>query len=328
MINQVPTTVITGLLGAGKTTAILNLLQQKNNSERWVVVVNEFGQVGIDGAVLTANTKKPDKLDNKLIVHEIPGGCVCCTAGMQFRVAIPRLLRELRPDRLIIEPSGVAQLGSVLDILRSEWLSSVLDLRATICLLDASRFNLDLWSNSTVYREQLSNADIVLVNKCDLVTPSQLQDLHNFLQQLPLKQTIISTNYAHCEASLLDYAPTQTEFKQLHVDSVLPNNCGWIFPAEYYFSQSKLRAWFLQLSTQIQRAKGIFRLSSTKSELFNYVNARLSSQPIDYNRDSRIELIAQPNSIINCSSLQRDLLATKRVRTTSPTSGVSGSVRS
>ncbi|GAL28505.1 putative metal chaperone [Vibrio variabilis] len=73
MTNQVPTNIITGFLGVGKTTTILNLLKDKPENENWAVLVNEFGEVGIDGAMMA---------DGGAMIKEVPGGCMCCTAGV------------------------------------------------------------------------------------------------------------------------------------------------------------------------------------------------------------------------------------------------------
>ena len=77
-INAVPTNVITGFLGSGKTSAILHLLSQKPPEERWAVLVNEFGEVGIDGSLLSTTNGQQEHI----FVREVPGGCMCCTAGL------------------------------------------------------------------------------------------------------------------------------------------------------------------------------------------------------------------------------------------------------
>ncbi len=84
MSQRVPTNIITGFLGTGKTTSILNLLKQKPSNETWAVLVNEFGEIGIDGAILS---------DSGALIKEVPGGCMCCTAGVPMSVGINALLR-------------------------------------------------------------------------------------------------------------------------------------------------------------------------------------------------------------------------------------------
>ena len=79
MANKVPTNIITGFLGVGKTTAILELLKNKPEGENWAVLVNEFGEIGIDGAMMT---------DQGALIKEVPSGCMCCTAGVPMSVGI------------------------------------------------------------------------------------------------------------------------------------------------------------------------------------------------------------------------------------------------
>ena len=83
MLTNIPVTIISGFLGVGKTTAILDLLHGHPKNERWAVLVNEFGEVGIDGAALAGEG---------YFVKEVPGGCICCTAQTQMQVALTRLL--------------------------------------------------------------------------------------------------------------------------------------------------------------------------------------------------------------------------------------------
>src|SRR5688500_18872467 len=105
--TPVPTTIVSGALGVGKTTAILAAVRHRPEGERWAVMVNEFGRVGIDGAVLSDGS-------SGLEVREIAGGCVCCTANLPLRLGLAKLVREVRPDRLFVEPTGLAHPASII----------------------------------------------------------------------------------------------------------------------------------------------------------------------------------------------------------------------
>lgn len=111
MLKQIPTHLVGGPLGAGKTSLIRQLLTQTPADERWAVLVNEFGQIGLDAALLGPDT-------DGVTMAEIPGGCLCCVNGLPFQVGLARLLRKARPDRLLIEPSGLGHPAELLRQLR------------------------------------------------------------------------------------------------------------------------------------------------------------------------------------------------------------------
>ena len=90
-ISAVPTNIITGFLGAGKTSTILHLLKTKPEQERWAVLVNEFGEIGIDGSLLESQHSE----QHGVYIREVPGGCMCCTAGLPMQVALAQLLLSL-----------------------------------------------------------------------------------------------------------------------------------------------------------------------------------------------------------------------------------------
>ncbi|MEL7401300.1 MAG: GTP-binding protein, partial [Pseudomonadota bacterium] len=85
---MIRTHIVTGFLGVGKTTAILSLLQQKPEAEKWAVLVNEFGEVGVDGAILAS---QGDTMAN-VVTREIPGGCLCCVSGLPFQMGLNLLI--------------------------------------------------------------------------------------------------------------------------------------------------------------------------------------------------------------------------------------------
>lgn len=87
-IHGVPTNIITGFLGVGKTSAILHLLKSKSEGERWAVLVNEFGEIGVDGALFEGQHANA----GEVFIREVPGGCMCCAAGLPMQVALNQLL--------------------------------------------------------------------------------------------------------------------------------------------------------------------------------------------------------------------------------------------
>ena len=149
------TTVVSGMLGSGKTTFIGQLL--KDSCELTVVLVNDFGALGIDGEVFSAAG---------IEAVELPSGCVCCTLKFDLITTIERIRASFDPEHLVIEPSGVASPSGVLEALESAGIRQV----AVVGIVDATEF-LELHEAEmfgTFFRDQIVNADVILVNKIDL----------------------------------------------------------------------------------------------------------------------------------------------------------------
>lgn len=126
-ILGVPTNIITGFLGVGKTSAILNLMANKPENERWAVLVNEFGEIGVDGSLVQGQQSEKQQV----FIREVPGGCMCCAAGLPMQIALNQLLNEAKPDRLLIEPTGLGHPKEVLQVLSTDHYRQVLSLQRT-----------------------------------------------------------------------------------------------------------------------------------------------------------------------------------------------------
>ncbi|MCQ2995639.1 CobW family GTP-binding protein [Pseudomonas syringae] len=131
MLQNIPTHVIGGPLGAGKTSLIKHLLAQKPADERWAILINEFGQIGLDAALLTTAV-------DGIALGEVAGGCLCCVNGAPFQIGLGRLLRKSRPHRLLIEPSGLGHPVQLIEQLQqAPWLG-VLTVPPSVMVLDAA----------------------------------------------------------------------------------------------------------------------------------------------------------------------------------------------
>ncbi|MCF1429019.1 MAG: GTP-binding protein [Shewanella sp.] len=184
-IQSVPVNVITGFLGSGKTSFIQRLLAAKPANERWAVLINEFGEIGLDAALLGRQT------DKRVIVGEVAGGCMCCAAGVSTQVAVTQILSRAKPDRLLIEPTGLGHPDQILKLLRSEFLVNVLALKSTLCLVDASRLKDARYTEHEIFRRQLAVADLVLASKADSYGSQQIQELGALLESWSLGGTHI-----------------------------------------------------------------------------------------------------------------------------------------
>lgn len=192
----VPVNIITGSLGVGKTTAINRLLGQRPEGETWSVLVNEYGLIGLDAAILEDPTRKDVE------IKEVAGGCICCTAGFLFEMYLVLLLQR-RPDRLLIEPTGLAELSGILETLSRPGIAEAVDLRSIICLLDPQSYAQDLAKDEV--RDQVESADILLASRADLATPAQLDSFQAWAGELfPPKRHIATIEQGDIPLALLD----------------------------------------------------------------------------------------------------------------------------
>ena len=149
-ITSVPTNIITGFLGVGKTSAILHLLKQKPSNECWAVLVNEFGEIGVDGSLIKGQLNK----EQSVFIREVPGGCMCCASGLPMQIALNQLLNEAKPDRLLIEPTGLGHPVEVLQVLSNQYYKDILNLQKTITLVDARNLSDSRYTEHEAFNQQ------------------------------------------------------------------------------------------------------------------------------------------------------------------------------
>lgn len=181
MLKNIPTHLIAGPLGAGKTSLIRNLLAQRPADERWAVLINEFGLVGLDAALLTTE-------DDGIAMGEVAGGCLCCVNGVPFQVGLSRLLRKARPDRLLIEPSGLGHPLQLLAQLGEPPWTGVLAVQPAVLVLDAAA----LAAGAALPQSQqasLSSAGLLLLNKAENLDEATRARIQAQLPARPLRWT-------------------------------------------------------------------------------------------------------------------------------------------
>ena len=253
--------LFSGFLGTGKTTAIKSLLAQKPEHEKWVIIVNEFGEIGIDGAVLT---------EDNIPVAEISGGCLCCVAGPQMTVTVTKMLRENRPDRLIIEASGLAHAASVIDELNTPPLSNALTVGAVLTVVDPRQFVDPDFNLQGLYQDQIGVCDVLVASKVDLCSDEVMTQFRERAAKLfPPKALVAEVNNAQVDLAWLDTPVIQKPRYRLHT---LPDNTmgyqsqGFTFDKNSDFDGERLTQFFNDLPKMTEglvRAKGVFRVLGT-----------------------------------------------------------------
>lgn len=295
IIQNVPTNIISGFLGVGKTTAILSLFSNKPANEKWAVLVNEFGKVGIDGKIYKTSGIK---------VKEIPGGCVCCAQGLPLLMAVNQILRETKPDRLIIESSGLGHSGGVLKTLTGDNFNKVLTIKAGICLLDPGHLKQHAYSQNDLFKEQLQFADVLVANKIDLADKEAIELFYSLENSFVEKKELLTTTQnGVLNIEWLDYPHTsrfhQSKFslsdkQQSKPQSIKFETHSFCYPGNTVFDLDLLKIWLNNL--QLIRLKGFVQ---TKSGCFllNCSRGQVNVAREENNDDNYIEVIDETLNI-------------------------------
>ncbi|MGG6175472.1 CobW family GTP-binding protein [Pantoea allii] len=315
--------LLTGFLGSGKTTTLLHLLAHKPEEENWAVLVNEFGEVGIDGALLA---------NSGAILKEIPGGCMCCVNGLPMQVGLNRLLKQNKPDRLLIEPTGLGHPRQLLQMLTSPVYQPWLELQATLTLLDARQLNDERVAKNENFRDQLAAADIIVGNKRDRWSEADRQRLEQWLAAHQDDRQFVTAEFGQIPLTLLDrprgkaraiphpahhhhHPAPASGIAAMRLDGHATWRravnqgqgyvaCGWIFDDETVFDTLPLLEW--ARLAPVDRVKGVLRIAEGAVSINRqgedvHIEILGSTPP-----DSRVEMIH--SSSADWNSLQSALL--------------------
>ncbi|MGR5285475.1 CobW family GTP-binding protein [Vibrio maritimus] len=311
VIESVPTNIITGFLGVGKTSAILHLLKNKPADERWAVLVNEFGEIGVDGSLVQGQSGEAEQV----FIREVPGGCMCCAAGLPMQIALNQLLHEAKPDRLLIEPTGLGHPKEVLEVLSSEHYRKVLSLQKTLTLVDARKLSDTRYTDHATFNQQIAIADIVVGSKIDLYQADEKQSLKNYVEKVGHPEAqLIFAEHGNIPFSAFEGATLANDQHHHHhhhhhsskpLASELPmpesglikaenegegfKSVGWRFAPDKVFDRQKLALLLLDLD--VERMKAVF---ITNMGIFGYnlTSDGITEMELDDCAESRIELIA------------------------------------
>ncbi|MDI9244571.1 GTP-binding protein [Marinobacter sp. CHS3-4] len=322
MNHPIPTNLIFGFLGSGKTTAIKTLLAKKPADETWAVLVNEFGEVGIDGQLLDGQGA---------MIKEVPGGCMCCVAGLPMQMGLNMLIKQARPDRLLIEPTGLGHPHKILETLQSQFYCDVLDVKACFTLIDPKRLQEPKVLNNENFQAQVAVADVLLGNKSDNCTEDECQAFRDWsLLHQPSEDSVHLTTMGDFPIEWLDRprGGNTAPHPHGHQHQEAPakrwqdlNECGWQQASnagEGYFScgwriEPTTRLDFTRLDdmahdAQWQRLKGFVNTTEGWQSV-NALNGMVTTTPIPPQTESRVEIICdQPLDADELDRLLRSCL--------------------
>lgn len=305
----VPTHIISGFLGAGKTTLLQGLLSQKPEHEVWAVLMNEFGQIGIDQQ-LVGHSEGYE-------VKELLGGCLCCSSQLPMQLALSRLLSDSKPDRLFIEPTGLGHPAQLIEQLTEPHWQQNIAMCALVTVIDGSRLHDQHWSKQNLYAEQLKAAQIVVVSHTDSMTAHDQQalvDLKNEYQ--PYQQTWLMTEQGQLSLVQINlpYIGVQRQIqpllkiqKKLAQGENLPeikqlpyhyvetaqgySVAGWKLPKRWIFDFYPLLDLLCEQQNWL-RIKAVFNTNQGWKS-FNFNPQQFNYQSTEQSIDNRIEIIVQ-----------------------------------
>lgn len=184
--------VISGFLGAGKTTLIRKLFAGDIRKEKVVLIENEFGEIGIDGSFLK---------DSGVEIKEINSGCICCSLVGDFALSMKEVIETYHPDRIIIEPSGVGKLSDIVKAING--VEEDLKINILCCVVDAKKVRLQLHNFGEFLRDQIEYAGTIVVGKVDLVEEEKLGECVAAIREINPKANIITTDIRELNSDTL-----------------------------------------------------------------------------------------------------------------------------
>ncbi len=177
-------TVISGFLGAGKTTLIKKLLEEAFQGEKIVLIENEFGEIGIDGGFLK---------EAGIQVNEMNSGCICCSLVGDFGTALKEVLDAYAPDRILIEPSGVGKLSDVVKAVENVADSTDVRIDSAIVVVDAKKCRMYMKNFGEFFDNQVENAGTIVLSRTQSMTEEKLQEAVALLREHNGRATMITT---------------------------------------------------------------------------------------------------------------------------------------
>lgn len=176
--------IISGFLGAGKTTFIKKLLEEAIAGEQVVLIENEFGEIGIDGGFLK---------DSGIEIREMNSGCICCSLVGDFGTSLAEVLTQYKPERIIIEPSGVGKLSDVMKAVIDVSADMDVELNSAVTIVDAAKCKMYMKNFGEFFNNQIENAGTIVLSRTDITDASKIQKDVDMIREKNAIAVIITT---------------------------------------------------------------------------------------------------------------------------------------
>ena len=289
--REIPVTIITGFLGAGKTT-LLNRILTNQKGIKTAVLVNEFGSIGIDNDLITKTEED---------VIELTNGCICCTINDELLDAINRILSENKSiEYLIIETTGLADPLPVAMTINSA--RELLRLDSIITLVDCDNFSDDTF-NSKVARSQILYGDIILLNKCDLVSKDRLAIIESRLSEIKRNPRLLRSvkgdvplplilSVGLFKSDVIASSSIEHEHEHEHDELSIEGFKSFSFESQSSISLRKFQNFLNKIPSTIYRAKGILWFDQSEiTHIFHLAGKRLTLDDSMTNRKKENKIV-------------------------------------
>lgn len=261
---RTPVTVITGPLGSGKTTLLRHILEKA--SGRIAVIMNEFGELAIDARVIAGRHVK---------IAELAGGCVCCSLAGEFEAAIEEIIATVTPEMIVVETTGLAEPDALVVSISEELAQTRLD--GVVSLADADALARFPQLGHTE-RTQIAAADLIVLNKIDLVSPAQLASARARLKTINADAPIVSASRGQVDPELLfGIRGTRKPAPVSHLHQ--PELQSFSYTTARVLNRVCFERLTAMLHPGIYRAKGFVRFADS-SYLYNFVAGRFELEPM------------------------------------------------
>jgi G3E family GTPase len=279
----IKTHLVCGFLGAGKTTFILD--QLKRAGSKAAVLVNEFGKLGIDGEMVRTR--------GEVDVVELPGGCVCCSQKEGLAASVRTIAEEIRPELLLIEPSGIAEASELLKVLAASAAAGLICLGAVITVIDAETFleYSEPEAFGSFFLDQLENADIIIVNKSDLVGEVDLAAIDLRIGEINSEALALKAKYCRVDNMI---PGERAKAGIISHANRLPFECLSVQPPDHIPSE-RLNQFLSQVTAgafgRVLRTKGFVRIEEAGWLLVQGTGKRLTLEQTGWAVEPRLTLI-------------------------------------
>lgn len=280
-----------GFLGSGKTTLVRRILAERGGGEPMAVIVNEFGEVGVDGDIIAGKS---------VDLVELTSGCLCCTLRGSLMTAVEELRERAGVEHIVVEATGVASPGDMLEDLAESNVRQELEVGPVVTVIDAPKFTRLKEMLGNFYEEQVENADVLVLNKIDLASAADLETAEAAVRAINPDAVLLFSEQGDTDLAQLLDGPGSELYAQVLADlgHATPHDHGhdhghdhdhghshapatsFVLDADGDFGGEALAQAFASLPDNVWRVKGFLRVDG-RSSLLQYTMGQLDITAAD-----------------------------------------------